>query len=72
MAKQNYLPPVNWRWVEEGDGRLQPSGQPLGVPDILWLPSMDAASRLLLTAAVSDRSATLAIDHVNAMFEATL
>jgi hypothetical protein len=32
--KQNSLPPVNWRWVEEGDGyvgRLQPPGQPLGV-----------------------------------------
>ncbi len=32
--KQNYLPPVNWRWVEEGDGyvgRLQPPGQPLRV-----------------------------------------
>jgi hypothetical protein len=32
--KKNSLPPVNWRWVEEGDGyvgRLQPSGQPLGV-----------------------------------------
>jgi hypothetical protein len=31
---QNSLPPVNWRWVEEGDGyvgRLQPPGQPLGV-----------------------------------------
>jgi hypothetical protein len=28
------LPPMNWRWVEEGDGyvgRLQPPGQPLGV-----------------------------------------
>jgi hypothetical protein len=34
--KKNSLPPVNWRWVEEGDGyvgRLQPPGQPLG--DIL-------------------------------------
>jgi hypothetical protein len=33
-AKTNSLPPVNWRWVEEGDGyvgRLQPPGQPLGV-----------------------------------------
>jgi hypothetical protein len=35
--KKNSLPPVNWRWVEEGDGyvgRLQPHGQPLrvGVP----------------------------------------
>jgi hypothetical protein len=32
--KTNSLPPVNWRWVEEGDGyvgRLQPPGQPLGV-----------------------------------------
>ncbi len=32
--KKNSLPPVNWRWVEEGDGyvgRLQPHGQPLGV-----------------------------------------
>jgi hypothetical protein len=31
--EKNSLPPVNWRWVEEGDGyvgRLQPSGQPLG------------------------------------------
>jgi hypothetical protein len=31
---KNSLPPVNWRWVEEGDGyvgRLQPPGQPLGV-----------------------------------------
>jgi hypothetical protein len=30
-AKKNYLPPVNWRWVEEGDGyvgRLKPPGQP--------------------------------------------
>jgi hypothetical protein len=29
---KNSLPPVNWRWVEEGDGyvgRLQPPGQPL-------------------------------------------
>ncbi len=28
--KKNSLPPVNWRWVEEGDGyvgRLQPPGQ---------------------------------------------
>ncbi len=34
QPKKNYLPPVNWRWVEEGDGyvgRLQPPGQPLGV-----------------------------------------
>jgi hypothetical protein len=34
QAKQNSLPPVNWRWVEKGDGyvgRLQPPGQPLGV-----------------------------------------
>jgi hypothetical protein len=34
LAKQKSLPPVNWRWVEEGDGyvgRLQPPGQPLGV-----------------------------------------
>jgi hypothetical protein len=33
-AKNKSLPPVNWRWVEEGDGyvgRLQPHGQPLGV-----------------------------------------
>jgi hypothetical protein len=33
-SKKNALPPVNWRWVEEGDGyvgRLQPPGQPLGV-----------------------------------------
>jgi hypothetical protein len=32
--KNKSLPPVNWRWVEEGDGyvgRLQPPGQPLGV-----------------------------------------
>ncbi len=32
--KKTSLPPVNWRWVEEGDGyvgRLQPHGQPLGV-----------------------------------------
>jgi hypothetical protein len=32
--KKNSLPPVNWRWVEEGDGYvgpLQPHGQPLGV-----------------------------------------
>jgi hypothetical protein len=32
--KKNSLPPVNWRWIEEGDGyvgRLQPHGQPLGV-----------------------------------------
>jgi hypothetical protein len=32
--EKNSLPPVNWRWVEEGDGyvgRLQPPGQPLGV-----------------------------------------
>jgi hypothetical protein len=32
--KNNSLPPVNWRWVEEGDGdvgQLQPPGQPLGV-----------------------------------------
>jgi hypothetical protein len=32
--KKNSLPPVNWRWVGEGDGyvgRLQPHGQPLGV-----------------------------------------
>ena len=31
---KNYLPPVNWRWVEEGDGyvgQLQPPGQPPGV-----------------------------------------
>jgi hypothetical protein len=31
---QKTLPPVNWRWVEEGDGyvgRLQPPEQPLGV-----------------------------------------
>ncbi len=34
QGKKNSLPPVNWRWVEEGDeyvGRLQPPGQPLGV-----------------------------------------
>jgi hypothetical protein len=34
LGKNNSLPPVNWRWVEEGDGyvgRLQPPGQPLGV-----------------------------------------
>jgi hypothetical protein len=36
-TKKQSLPPVNWRWVEEGDGyvgRLQPHGQPLrvGVP----------------------------------------
>jgi hypothetical protein len=34
VSKTNSLPPVNWRWVEEGDGyvgRLQPPGQPLGV-----------------------------------------
>jgi hypothetical protein len=34
LAKKTSLPPVNWRWVEEGDGyvgRLQPPGQPLGV-----------------------------------------
>jgi hypothetical protein len=34
LQKQNSLPPVNWRWVEEGDGyvgRLQPPGQPMGV-----------------------------------------
>ncbi len=34
QKKKNSLPPVNWRWVEEGDryvGRLQPPGQPLGV-----------------------------------------
>jgi hypothetical protein len=33
-TKNTSLPPMNWRWVEEGDGdvgRLQPSGQPLGV-----------------------------------------
>jgi hypothetical protein len=29
LQKKNSLPPVNWRWVEEGDGyvgRLQPPG----------------------------------------------
>jgi hypothetical protein len=34
VVKKNSLPPVNWRWVEEGDGyvgRLQPHGQPLGL-----------------------------------------
>ncbi len=38
--KKNSLPPVNWRWVEEGDGyvgRLQPPGQPLVVNSLDWL-----------------------------------
>ena len=34
VGQKQSLPPVNWRWVEEGDGyvgRLRPPGQPLGV-----------------------------------------
>jgi hypothetical protein len=36
VHKNNYLPPVNWRWFEEGDGYVRhcslPAGGPLDLP----------------------------------------
>jgi hypothetical protein len=57
--QKNSLPPVSWRWVEEGDGyvgRLQPPEQPLRVDVPYWdqhLMTWRAQATILLDLPIS-------------------